>query len=219
MSFGSYTAFGTSLATWLLNTNTATITDVGVTMVADLITVGETRIFREVRDRSMETSFGDSISAGVMSLPASYLALKNAYVSTSPQVSLERRPAEWIRLNYPQNTTSGIPQFIARYGGNFIFGPYPDSGYTINGIYYKQPTAISGAGLNAVFTTNPDLYLYACLVESEGILQRDPRMSIWEAKYARILADVNGMDKAEEASGSSLQMRTPHFNTYRPVSR
>lgn len=208
MSFASYTDFGNSLSAWLLNDNAATSTDIGTTVVADLITVGETRIFREARTRGMETSFGDSITAGVVALPASYLALKTAYVNTSPQVSLERRPAEWIRMQYPQNTTSGIPQFIARYGSNFIFGPYPDSGYTINGIYYKQPTAISASSLNDLFTTNPDLYFFACLAEGELVIGRDPRVQIWEAKYQRILNDVNGADKAEESSGSSLQMRS-----------
>lgn len=218
MSFGSYTDFGTSLASWLLDSNTATITDVGVTMVADLVTVGESRINREVRCREMETSFSDSITAGIMSLPASYLALKTAYVDTSPQVSLERRPAEWIRLNYPQTSTSGIPNFIARYGTNFIFGPYPDSAYTVNGIYYKQPTGISGAGLNTLFTTNPDLYLYACLSKGAIIIGADRRIAVWEAEYQKILSDVNGADKAENASGSSLQSRVARFpGAYRPT--
>ena len=218
MSFESYTSFGTSLASWLLDSNTATVTDVGVTMTADLITVAESRINREVRCRDMETSFGAAISSGVLALPTSYLALKTAYLDASPQVSLERRPAEWIRLNYPQSTTSGIPQFIARYGQNFIFGPYPDSGYTVNGIYYKQLTAISGAALNALFTTNPDLYLFCCLAEAAIIVGKDSRIQMWEAKYQRILADVNGADKAEDASGSSLQMRAARAPYYRVIS-
>lgn len=216
MSFSSYTNFGTSLAGWLLDNNAATITDVGVSQVADLITVGEARIFRETRTQVMETSFGTAISSGLLALPSSYLALKTAYVNSSPTVSLERRPAEWIRMNYPQNSSSGIPQFIARYGQNFIFGPYPDSAYTINGIYYMQPTAISGAALNTLFTTNPDLYLFACLAEAEIIVGRsDQRVALWESKYQRILMDVNGVDKAEDASGSSLQMRTARPASYR----
>lgn len=208
MSFASYTDFGTSLAGWLLDSNSATITDIGVSMVADLITVGETRIFREARTRDMETEFSDTISAGGLALPASYLALKTAYVNSSPTQSLERRPAEWVRLTYPQNSSSGIPKYIARYASNFIFGPYPDSAYTIKGVYYKQLTAISGAALNAMFTTNPDLYLFACLSKGIIILGNSPKIPIWEAEYQRILADVNGADKAEQASGSSLQMRT-----------
>lgn len=207
MAFSSYTSFGTSLASWLLDSNTATVTDLGVSMTADLITVGETRIFREVRVRGMETALSGSITAGMLALPASYLALKTAYVDASPQVELERRSAEWVRAQYPQTSGSGVPKFIARFGSNFIFGPYPDSAYPIAGIYYKQPTAISGAGLNDLFTTNPDLYLFACLAEGSMVLGQDPRVQIWEAKYQRILADVNGADRAEDASGSGLQMR------------
>ena len=215
MSFSSYTNFGTSLATWLLDSNTATITDVGVTMVADLITVGESRMFREVRNRDMETAFSDSITAGLMALPSSYLALKSAYVDSSPNISLERRPAEWIRLNYPQDTSSGMPNFIARYGTNFIFGPYPDSAYTFAGTYYKRLTAISGAALNALFTANPDLYLFACLAEGAMVIGQDPRLPIWEKKYQQILMQVNGEDTVEQGSGSSLQMRVNGISGFR----
>jgi len=181
--------------------------DIGASLYSDLVTVAENRLFREARTRDMETSFSTSMSSGTVALPSGYLALKTAYVNSSPIQSLERRPAEWIRINYPDNANSSVPKYIARYGGNFIFGPYPDSAYTVKGIYYQQPTAISGAALNTLFTTNPDLYLLACLAESEIIIGRDARIPIWEAKYQRILADVNGVDKAEDASGSSLQMR------------
>lgn len=199
-----YTSFGQSLASWM----DVSYTDIGATLVADLITVGEDRIFREVRTRDMETALSDTISStGVVAVPTSYLAMKFLYLNTSPQVALERRSAEWIYANYPQNTTSGIPQYFARNASNFIFGPYPDSGYTVNGVYYKRLTSISGSGLNALFTTNPDLYLFACLAESEIVIGRDQRTVLWEQKYMRILADVNGMDKAEDQSGSTLQMR------------
>ena len=214
MSFASYTSFGTSLAGWLLDTNTATITDVGVTQVADLITVGESRIFREARSRDMETSFGSTIASGVIALPTGYLDLKSAYVNTSPTVRLERRSEEWLNINYP-STITGIPQFIGRQGSNFIFGPYPDSNYTINGIYYQTPTAISGAAVNTLFTNNPDLYLFACLAEAEIIIGRDARVQLWEAKYNKILSLVNGTDQRENASGSSLQTRTRTNQSFR----
>src|SRR5678809_334872 len=134
------------------------VSDFGPALESDPMTVGEHRIFREVRTRDMETAFAGTMTAGLMSLPSGYLALKSAYLDTAPNISLERRPAEWIRLTYPQTTTSGLPQFIARYGQNFIFGPFPDSAYTVKGIYYQSPTPISGAGLNTLFTNNPDLY-------------------------------------------------------------
>lgn len=215
MSFASYTDFGASLASWLLDSDSGTSTDIGISLVSDLITVGESRIFREVRNVDMETSFGAAITAGALALPSSYLALKTAYVDTSPQQSLERRPAEWIRLTYPQSSSSGIPQFIARYGQNFIFGPYPDSAYTVNGIYYKRPTAISGSALNTLFVNQPDLYLFACLSQAAIVVGENAKIPLWEAQYQRILADVNGVDRAEDASGSTLQMRPARAPSYR----
>lgn len=207
MSFGNYTAFGTSLATWLRNDNAATITDIGVTMVSDLITVGENRLFREARTRDMEVSMSTSIGSGVVAVPSGYVAMKNARIDTSPVQRLERRNADWIYDNYPLRSADGQPVYFARDGTNFIFGPYPDSSYTFACTYYKHLTAISGAALNALFTANPDLYLFACLAEGDMVLGRDSRIQIWEAKYQRILMDVNGEEREDTQSGSALQMR------------
>lgn len=209
MAFSTdYTSFGASISSWL----DIGASDLGASMVADLITVGETRLFREARTRDMETAISTSVASGLVAVPSGYVAMKYLYVNTNPQVVLERRSADWLRGNFPQNATSGIPQYFARDTTNFIFGPYPDSAYTVAGVYYKRLTSISGSALNAMFVTNPDLYLFACLAESEIVIGRDERIPIWESKYSRILADVNGMDKAEDSSGSALQMRTTDRN-------
>lgn len=207
MSFSSYTSFGASLCQWLLDDNTATMTSVGVSIVGDLITVAENRIFREARTMDMEVAMSTSIGSGVVAVPTGYVAMKHAYINATPIQRLERRTAEWIYNAYPNRSSEGVPKFFARDATNFIFGPYPDSAYTFSCVYYKHLTAISGAGLNALFTANPDLYLLACLAEGELIIGRDQRVPLWEAKYKNILAGVNGEDREDTQSGSNLQMR------------
>jgi hypothetical protein len=69
--------------------------------------------------------------------------------------------------------------------------------------------------VNALFTNNPDLYLFACLAEAEIIIGRDKRVQLWEAKYQKILGLVNGVDNEESASGSSLQTRTVMSQSFR----
>jgi len=200
-NFTSYGAFKTGVAAWL------DIPDAALTStIDDLITVGEQRIFREARTRDMEQTFSTSIGSGVIPLWSDYVEMKMAYVNTSPVQRLERRQAEWIYNAYPIRSSTGVPAFFARDGSNLIFGPYPDSSYTVNGTYYKRLSSINPS-LNTLFTNNPDLYLFACLAEAEVIIGRDPRIPIWEAKYLRILADVNGEDRREDQSGSNLQMR------------
>ena len=197
----SYSDLKTGITSWL----DVSASDLS-SQIDDLVTLAETRIFRETRTQVMETAFSGAITNGTIATPAGYLALKNAYIVGNPTQRLERRSVEWIYDNFPNRSSDTRPRYIAREGSNFIFGPYADSAYTVTGVYYQKPAAISSA-VNALFTTNPDLYLFACLAESEPLIGRDPRVALWEAKYKNILADVNGIDDAEDQSGSGLQIR------------
>ena len=201
MAITTYNELKTAITSWL-DVATADLSSI----IDDLVTVGEKRIFRECRTRDMEDSFSTAISSGTIALPSGYVELKYARVDGTPSQPLERRSAEALYEMYPNRSAEGKPKFIAREGSTFIFGPYADSDYTIKGIYYKRLTAVSSSA-NALFTANPDLYLFACLAESEIVIGRDNRIAIWEAKYKKILDDVNGEDRREQASGSTLRMR------------
>jgi hypothetical protein len=204
MSIQTYQELKDSLMAWLY-TATTDFTARNTTLIDDLITIGESRIFRETRSKGMEEELDMAIAAGVIVIPIDYIGLKFAYIDGSPGQVLERRSAEWIYANYPMRSASGKPKYIARDRTNFIFGPYADSGYTVKGVYYKQMVLSDSA--HEFFLNNPDLYLFACLAESELILGRDERVQLWEAKYQKILGDVNGFSKAEDVSGSTLRMR------------
>ena len=201
MSINTYATLKTSVTSWL-DITAADLTS----QIDDLVTIGETRIFREARTKDTETAFSIAIAGGVLPVMGDYIELKHAYVNSSPVQVLERRNAEYIYGTYPTRSGSGVPKFIAREANNFIFGPYPDSGYTINGVYYRRLVPLATT-LHALFLNNPDLYLFACLSEAELIIGRDDRIKIWEAKYQKILSDVNGMDRKEQASGSGLRVR------------
>ena len=201
MALNTYAALKTAVAGWMR----VAAADVS-SQIDDVVTLGETRIYREARTRDGEKSYATAMAAGTVSVPSDYVQMKFLYTSATPSVALERRSAEWIYANYPTNTSSGAPRYFGRDAGSFIFGPYPDSNYTVTGVYYQKFAALSSA-LNNQFLNNPDLYLFACLAESEIILGRDSRIPIWEAKYGRILDDVNGLARAEDASGSTLRMR------------
>ena len=207
MAITTYGELKTAVARWAGNADAQTAATLGITStIDDLVTIAEARIFREARTRDMEGILNSTIASGVIALPQSYVALKFAYVDGSPTAPLERRSAEWIYATYPSRSSSGKPKYIAREGTNFIFGPYPDSAYTIKGVHYKRLSVLSSA-VHALFTANPDLYLFGCLAEAEILVGRDERIALWESKYQKILADVNGEDKREDNSGSTLRMR------------
>ena len=201
MAITTYAELKTAVTNWL----DITSTDLTST-IDDLVTIAEKRIFRECRTRDMEVALSDTISSGVIALPTGYVELKSAYIDRSPAQKLERRDVDYIYDKYPTRSSSGLPLYIAREGTSLIFGPYPDSAYAVKGIYYKRLAALSTTA-HALFTNNPDMYLFACLAEAELLIGRDSRIPLWEGKYQKILADVNGEDRREQASGSVLRMR------------
>jgi len=201
MAFSStptYSELQTGVANWLKRADLTSY-------IPDLILMGEKYIFRKARTRDMEAALSSTIASGVIAVPNDYVALKYAYIDGAVTTRVHRKPADWIYTQYPTRSADGLPQFIAREGSNFIFGPYPDSAYTVKGLYYKRLTSVQSSA-NALFTNNPDLYLFAALAEAVAFMKDDARVALWSAKRDQILNDLNGEDVAEGAAGGPLTM-------------
>lgn len=176
-------------------------------LVPDFIALGEARIYRDLRVRCMETALSSAISAGVVALPTGYIELKHAYIDGSPTRKLQRKTPEFIYTNYPTRSADRCPVYISREADNFIFGPYPDSAYTVKGIYYKRLPALSDTNTTNWFTANaPDLLLFAALVEAADHTSNNAALMKWEGKYNQVKDRVQSENDGEEFSGSSLSM-------------
>ena len=201
MSFSAtptYAELKTAVANWLHRADLTNYVD-------DLILMGEKYVFRHARTRDMETSLSVVMSSGAAAIPTDFVELKHARIDGSPTTSLQPKSADWIMLRYPLRSAESKPKFIGVDGSNFIFGPYPDSDYTVKGTYYKRLSAVS-VSANALFLANPDLYLFAALAEAAPFLKGDARVPLWEGKRDRILSDVNGEDQNARYSGGPLSM-------------
>jgi hypothetical protein len=162
-----------------------------------------------LRVREMETAFAWTITgSGTISVPSDFIELKSARIDSSPVVKLEKKSVEFIYSKYPyRGSNLGKPQFIAREASNFIFGPHPDSTYTVKGVYYKRRSSMPTAGtINGVFTAYPDLYLKAAVLEGEKFIGRDQRTAVWEPDFKRQLQSANKQNENEEYSGGSLRV-------------
>lgn len=174
--------------------------------IPDWITLAESRINKNLRVRQMETSQASTIAAGVVAVPTNYVALKDAYISsTQPYQNLERKTANWVYDNYPNRVADSLPKFIAREGSNFIFGPYPASNYVVQLVYWNRLAPLSTA-TNSVFTAYPGLWFFGALCESAHRLKADARIPMWEARFKELLASVQDEDDDEFLSGSTMQM-------------
>lgn len=187
MSLATYADLKTAVANW---THRADLTP----YLDDLILHAERHIFRRVRARSMETDLSGTIGATGLAVPTGFLELKFAYITGTPVKWLDIKPAASLIQTYANRSDSGKPSAIAVNGANFIFGP-AGSGYAVGGTYYARPAAIS-TSVNALFTENPDLYLFAALAETMAYVVNDDRVALWIAKRDEIIAQINEESRA-----------------------
>lgn len=201
MAITSYSELKTAVANWLAD-------DTLTSYIPDFITIAEARIYRELKIRQMETALSSAIASGVIAVPSGYTGLKFAYVNGSPVKPLERVSLEAVYERYPTRSADGKPSVIAREGSNFIFGPYPDSTYTIKGVYYKKLDVLSDSNTsNWLITDAPDLILFASLVEAKAFIMDDPRIVLWEGRYINARDMLEQQDRDEDMSGSVLSPR------------
>lgn len=201
MAITNYSELQAAVENWLAR-------DDLTSYVPDFITLAEARIYREMKVRQMETALSDTISSGVIAVPSGYTMMKFAYVDGSPVKALERFDLERLYQEYPTRSADGKPAAFAREATNFIFGPYPDSDYTIKGIYYKKLDPLSGANpSNWLITDAPDLILFASLAEAKPFIKDDQRISLWEGKYANAKSEIENQDRGEDFSGSVMSPR------------
>lgn len=197
MSLNSFTTIKAAVGTWLDRSDMAGV-------IPDLIAIAEARLYRELRIKALEESLSSVISSGVVSVPSDYIQMKNAYIDG--KYALQRADASYIYDRYPDRTAQGVPIYFAREADNFIFGPYPDSAYTMKGVYYKKLPALSASNETNWFTDNcPELVLFGALVEAEPYIGNDARIILWESKFASIRDTIQRNNDREEFSGSRLQ--------------
>jgi hypothetical protein len=160
----------------------------------------------KLRLRHMESAFSGTIASGVVALPSGYLETKQLrVVSSGRHYPLARRTIDQLYQNYPLRSSSGLPVEFAREGSNYIFGPYPDSNYSIAGVVYTKPTDLSvDADTNWWILNNPLTLLYACLVEAEPFIKNDARLELWQGKLNEAVSLIRLENEDEELSGGGL---------------
>ena len=158
--------------------------------------------------QAMEAALNTTTIGTGTPLPSGYEAMKIALVSSNGQTfELQRVTPEFIYTQYPDQTASGVPQYFARLGQNFVFGPYPDAAYTLTGTYWKKSVQLTSVNsVTWIVNTIPTVMLAACLKYAARFNKDAEGLAMWDGIYQDGLAKFILADKAEELSGSSLAM-------------
>jgi len=192
----NYTTMITDIINWTNNDEITTA------VAASLVRYAEAKIYRQCRVRSMEATISVSIASGAAALPADFIEMKSARIAGSPDQPLGVIDDEQMYRRYPTRSAETKPKFCAVEGDNLIFGPYPDSTYTVKGMYYKRLTALSASNTTNFFTGDgADALFFKALAEAEPFLGNDQRIALWETKANMAIQEINKEYKKSRYAG------------------
>ena len=202
-------------------------TEVDDTVLSDsiintIVKNAESRIFRSVD--SDDTKFyavsQTTIGNRYITVPTGTRIIRYVQItdnSTSDQEFLKQVDSSFIATYHPDPDNSsdrGKPKYYAHWDNdNWVVAPTPDAAYDLTMAYIKQPTTIttSVSTTTEISTKQPDLLLYACLVESFKFLKGpDNMIQLYEASYQEALqtfaAEQQGRRRRDEYRDGVLRI-------------
>jgi len=203
MALDTYANLKTEIANYLNRTDLTSYLDT-------FIDLAESRHARDLRLREME-SVDTSITtvSGTQSydLPTGYLEMRYVAYQTSPYTFLTYlAPPDFMRV-YNAGEGSGTPSHYTIIGSKIYLGMQPDSAKVLELGFFKRPTALSTSNTtNLILTNFPDLYLYACLAESEPFIMNDERLKVWASLYKEGVQTANESAQRGRTSSAPLNM-------------
>jgi len=187
--------------------NTVQITS---TRAQQMIAFAERRFNRLLRVPEMEDAVTASVTAGTITLPTDFLELRAAYLTTDPKTPLEQMSPAQLRGSYSAAATGQPQNFALQSGSEIVFGPTPDTTYTIVINYFKKIPALSGSNTtNWLLTDHSDLYLYASLLHAEFFGWNDDRLPLIKSAVDEMMGELRAQGIRKASSASPQRIRSP----------
>lgn len=184
MAISTYAELETAMANWLHRG--------GLTSrIPEFIVIGEARIAREVRASQMEARTTLTVTDETVDLPSNYLAMRGVRVQGSSTGWCIYLSPDKFFFEFESSSQSSVKAYTI-IGSELVFPKTPAANLDL--WYYKKLGALS-ADTNALFTTNPDLYLYAAMSAAQPFLKNIPQMPVWESLYQGVRDSVNAQHK------------------------
>ena len=196
MAITSYAELKTAIA------NNLHRSDLVAGRVIEFITLGENRLRDDLRVREMEVSANITVDAQEVALPTGFIGVRRFYLNSSPITSLTFASPDAFWRMFLSSQTS-LPTHYTIEAENFVFGPAPDISYT-GKILYHALTGLNVTDPSALLTANPNLYLYASMLEAGVFLGNDALAQKYGLLYREALESKKTSDRHSRFSGQAL---------------
>lgn len=182
--------------------------DISTTLITpetlqQVISLGERRLYREVRSRWNEKDFGSVITSNNRAvLPTDFEAPSIVHFGNS---ALEPAAEEFVR---DQQRLSRVRYFSP--AGNYLtFGGPVSDNQAVQGRYYCRLPDLSETTLaaNSLFLSEPDLFIFGCLSQAAPFFGELEILEMWEARYAGIRDTINNSHHRTAHSAGRMMVR------------
>ena len=159
-----------------------------VAAIPTFVKQAEQRIYRMVNLPVNRKNVAGTLTDGnaYLTMPTDFLfPLSLAITSSSNQIFLLNKDANFIRSTYPNASTEGTPKYYGTFASDtFIVGPTPDANYVTELHYYFEPESIVTSSTSWLGTNADTALLYGSLVEAYTYMKGDPDiMQIYQQRY------------------------------------
>lgn len=194
----------TCLANWINRD------DLTTTEIPQAIALAERRFQREIRIPEREISTTLTATAETLALPSDLWKMQDIFLNTDPRTVLEPMPLHDLRNKYGAQTT-GKPQNYAIRGESLVFGPSPDTSYSVMIAYTQTIPALSTSQTtNVLLTDHPDVYIYGSLAELYLLTADESRAQLYDAKCGQRIEDINRSSRERKMGGPPTRIRSPY---------
>ena len=199
MALTNYTTFTATVESYLARNDLTSV-------IPDFVQMAQLRMSRDLRTERMLKVATTSPTDNKVAFPSDFLELREMHLQGNPPILLEFQTPDLFFRN-GQTTLSGRSHYFTMLGTEFQFAPSQDTSYTVQILYYAQPTFISSTtASNLYLAYYPDALLYATLAEAEPYLMNDPRIATWSALYDRAIANIKKSDLGQTYSYTTLNV-------------
>jgi len=199
MAFTNYNSFVSTVESYLARTDLTSV-------IPDFVQMAQLRMSRDLRTERMLKVATTTPTDNKVAFPSDFLELREMHFQGNPPIILEFQSPDLFFRN-GQTSLSGRSHYFTMLGTEFQFAPSQNSDYTIQILYYAQPTFISTTtSSNLYLAYYPDALLYATLAEAEPYLMNDPRVATWSALYDRAIANIKTSDLGQTYAYTTLNV-------------
>lgn len=201
MAISNYSELQTAIADFL---NRDDLTS----MLPTFIAMAEGQLNRDVRHWKMEQRSTADLDDQYLTLPTDWIETVRITVrDTTPYALNLMSRDELLDRRFSGDDVAGKPVYYAHIAGEIEVYPTPDATYSVELLYRQKIESLSDSNTtNWLLTEAPDLYLYACLVETCTYLRDDERLASFGALYQSKLDKLNLSSQRSTVSGSGLKM-------------